>query len=116
MGFTCRKCGKAFIQIGAEFAHTCRKGEGPHFQYRIDADGNSKPAFQDATGKFKITKGGPKPKEPEPEEKPKTKPKKKQTKTKPKSNPKPGPESEESQEVEPETEYSDEDKEEQTPE
>jgi len=71
MGFTCRKCGKAYKQLGAEFAHTCTKGDPPHFQYRIDADGKSSPAFQDATGKFKVGKGKSEPEEPEPESKPK---------------------------------------------
>jgi len=68
MGFTCKKCGKPFKQIGAEFAHTCTKGDTPHFQYRIDADGKSSPAFQDATGKFK--KGKSESEEHEPEDKP----------------------------------------------
>lgn len=74
MGFTCKKCGKAYKQIGAEFAHTCTKGDGPHFQYRVDAEGKSSPAFQDATGKFK--KGKSKSEEPENEPEPEEKPKK----------------------------------------
>jgi len=69
MGFECKKCGKQYKLVGAEYAHTCLKGDPPHFQFRVNAKGESSPAFQDAEGKFKrVSK---EPKTDEPKEKPK---------------------------------------------